>query len=414
MTEEKKTEKTGRTVTEPRFRLHHRILWVLLRPIVALICLLRYGIKAERFREQGDRAYLILYNHQTPFDQFFVTMSFRGPVCYLATEDIFSNGGISSVIRWAAAPVPIRKGTMDTNAIRQLVAAAKEGNTIAIAPEGNRTYSGKTEYINPSIVRLAKMLHLPIAIYRIEGGYGAEPRWSDRVRKGKMRSYVSRVIEPEEYEKLSKDAFYTLVCNELMVNEAESGGIYRSARRAEYLERAVYVCPQCGPASFESRGNEIECLSCHRKVRYGEDKRHSGIGFDFPFSTVNDWYEYQNRFVRGLDLTEYCSEPVFRDRADISEVIVFKEKRPLLKDAGISLYGDRIEVNEGAAGAFSIPFAEVTAAAVLGHNKLNIYHGDRILQFKGSKRFNALKYVNFYYRHHAMQRGDANGEFLGL
>ena len=343
-----------------------------------------------------------------------MTLSIKGPIAYLATEDIFSNGWISSLIRWAAAPIPIRKGMTDADAIRLMVRAAKEGNTIAIAPEGNRTYSGKTEYINPSIVRLAKMIHLPVAIYRIEGGYGAEPRWSDKTRKGPMRAYVSRVIEPEEYANLSKDAFFTRIKEELAVNEAESGGIYRSERRAEYLERAVYVCPRCGFASFESKGNTVECLSCRQKVLYGEDKRLAGEGSEFPFISVNEWYEYQSRFLRKQDLAAYCAEPVFRDRADISEVIIFKNKVPLYQDARLTLYGDRIEVNEGADSAFTLPFAEVTGAAVLGHNKLNIYHGDRILQFKGSKRFNALKYVNFYYRHHAMQQGDTDGEFLGL
>ena len=63
----------------------------------------------------------------------------------------------------------------------------------------------------------------------------------------------------------------------------------------------------------------------------------------------------------------------------------------------------------------NIPFFdEVTAAACLGRNKLNIYHGSMVYQFKGSKRFNALKYVNFYYRYKNIKRGDLSGEFLGL
>ena len=73
----------------------------------------KYGIKIQRFKEQGNRAYLILLNHQTTFDQFFVGMSFKGPVYYLATEDIFSLGWISSVIRWIVAPIPIKKQTTD-------------------------------------------------------------------------------------------------------------------------------------------------------------------------------------------------------------------------------------------------------------------------------------------------------------
>jgi hypothetical protein len=56
----------------------------------------------------------------------------------------------------------------------------------------------------------------------------------------------------------------------------------------------------------------------------------------------------------------------------------------------------------------------VTAIACLGRNKLNIYHGSNVYQFKGSKRFNALKYVNFYYRHKNILRGDTENKFLGM
>ena len=52
-----------------------------------------YGIDIERFKNDGDRAYLILLNHQTPFDQFFVGTSFPGAIYFLATEDIFQMAG---------------------------------------------------------------------------------------------------------------------------------------------------------------------------------------------------------------------------------------------------------------------------------------------------------------------------------
>jgi 1-acyl-sn-glycerol-3-phosphate acyltransferase len=61
-------------------------------------------------------------------------------------------------------------------AVKTCVRVAKEGGTIAIAPEGNRTYSGVTESIKPSITGLIRLLRIPVAIFRIEGGYGVHPR----------------------------------------------------------------------------------------------------------------------------------------------------------------------------------------------------------------------------------------------
>lgn len=374
----------------------------------------KYKITVDKFKQQGDRAYLILMNHQTPFDQFFVGMSFRGSVYYLATEDIFSKGFISSLIRWLVAPIPIKKQTTDVTAVMNCIRVAKEGGTIAIAPEGNRTYSGKTEYMSPAIASLARKLHLPIALYRIEGGYGAHPRWSDVVRKGKVHGYVSQVIEPEDYDNLTNEELFEIIKNGLMVDEGNSDGIFKSNRRAEYLERAIYVCPYCGLSEFESNKNEIECKKCHRKIEYQTDKKLTGVGFSFPFEYVTQWYDYQEEYVSSLDLSEYIQVPLYRDAVSVSEVIVYKNKRLLQKSAFVALYGDRIVIDEECENELVFSFEDVSAVSVLGRNKLNIYHGEKVYQLKGKKRFNALKYVNIYYHHKNITKGVENKHFLGV
>lgn len=390
----------------------HAVFTELARLVLGPVAKIRYGARCERFEAQGDRAYLVLYNHQTPFDQFFVGLSFKGPIYYVASEDIFSNGFLSSLLRFTVAPIPIVKSTTDLKAVKTCLKVAKEGGTIAIAPEGNRTYSGKTEYINPAIAGLAKKLGLPIALYRIEGGYGVQPRWSDGTRKGKMRTYVSRVIEPETYAGMTNDELLSEIRKGLYVNEGETGGRYRSEKRAEYLERAVYCCPYCGLSVFESEGSEIECLRCKRRVVYGEDKRFTGVGFAFPYGSVAEWYDAQSAYVAGLDRSDDTEKPLFSDVADVYGVVLNRSKKRIRQNAAIRLYGDRIEIDGIENGV--LPFRDLRAATVLGRNKLNLYAPDRILQIKSGKRFNALKYVNICYHSKNTDRGDTNEQFLGL
>ena len=407
MSEQKKKQEKW---IKPRHRVITKVAELILRPYTEW----KYGIHVEKFKEQGDRPYLVLYNHQTGFDQFFVGMAWNGPVYYLATEDIFSLGWLSSLLRWAVEPIPIRKQTKDIAAVKTCYKVAKEGGTIAIAPEGNRTYSGKTEYMSPAIASMAKMINLPIALFRIEGGYGVQPRWSDVTRKGKMRACVSRVIEPEEYKKLSNEELAAAIEEGLYVNEAIADAQFHSEKRAEYLERAIYVCPFCGLSEFESNGNEIECKKCHRKVVYGVDKTLKGKGYEHPFQFVNEWYEYQQDCVNALDVTAFTEEPLYKDSAMISEVILYKRKEKLRETANIHLYGDKIIIDEGTNEELNFPFSEVTAVSVLGKNKANIYHDKRVYQLKGSERFNALKYVNIYYRYKNISRGETDVKFLGL
>ena len=124
----------------------HKVVTALIRPIVALIAALRYHVKIDRFTEQGSRNWLILSNHQTDFDQFFVSLAFKNPVYYVALEDLFSNGFISRVISWLVAPIPFMKASADARSVMTCFRVAREGGNIAIFPEGNRTYSGTVSY----------------------------------------------------------------------------------------------------------------------------------------------------------------------------------------------------------------------------------------------------------------------------
>lgn len=394
---------------KPWVKFRHRVVTKIAYPVLKFYSEWKYGIKVEPFAKQNGRQYLILFNHQTAFDQFFVGMAFKGPIYYLASEDIFSNGWVSSLIRYLVEPIPIKKQTTDIQAVRNCVRVEKEGGTIALAPEGNRTYSGKTEYMNPSIVSLVRVLKLPILLFRIEGGYGVQPRWSDVLRKGKMRAFVSRVVEPEEYKEMSDDELFALIQEGLYVNEAVADSSFYHKKSAEYLERVLYVCPYCGLSVFESNGDKVKCTKCNREVRYLPTKELEGVGFEFPFHFVDDWYEHQKDFINQLDTGDYKEEPLYHDSARLSEVIVYKKKNILRNDAKIALYGDRITIDE-----LVFPFEEVTAISVLGRNKLNIYHDKKIYQLKGDKRFNAIKYVNIYYRQKNISKENTNGKFLGL
>ncbi len=373
---------------------------------------LKFGIRLERYKGEY-RPMLILYNHQTSFDQFFISLCFKRHIYFIATEDLFSNAFVSRLLSWAVAPIPFRKSTADVRAIRNCIRVARAGGSIALAPEGNRTYSGTTENIKPSVASLAKALKLPLAFYRIEGGYGVEPRWADKRRKGTMRGYFSRVLEPCEYMNMNDEELYSLICRELYVDEREDKSLFLSNHSAEYLERAIYYCHNCGLSRFESHGNRITCQKCGQSILYNPDKTLSCENGDFPYLYVKDWYDAQCDYINSLDLSAPCREPLFTDTARFSENIYCKRKLLLAKRARLSLFTDKIEV-QTESECLSFSFDELSAVAVLGRNKLNIYIDDKIFQFKGDRRFNALKYVNLYYRAEALKtKGSVQG-FLGL
>ena len=409
----KKKKKKNAPWVKPHHRLVRNVLEIVLYPFVRLL----YGAKISPLGEE-ERQYLVLMNHQTAFDQFFAGLAFKKPLYYVASEDLFSKGIISDVIRTLVEPIPIKKQTTDPRAVINCIKVAREGGSICMAPEGNRTYDGRPLHINPTVAPLARKLGLPIAFFRIEGGFGVHPRWSDVIRRGEINCRVSRILEPEEAAAMTDGELYDVICRELAVNEAESGGFYSHKRSAEYLERALYTCPRCGFSHLESQGDTIRCLDCGLEARYTEKKELVSESEDFPFRTVADWMDYQTDLVSGIGLEDFGGEAIFKDSANLFEVIPYKNKRLIEKTVKMSLFVDKIAIND-----VEYPFDKISGVTVLGKNKLNIYYEGRILQLKGSKRFCALKYVNLYthYKnltntHNALNKEDSHHgrEFLGL
>ena len=396
-------------------RFRHKVLTVLFSPLLYVLCRILYHAKIDKFRDTQHRPYLILANHQTDFDQFFVSVAFDRPVYYVAMEDIFSMGFLSRIIEWAFAPISINKASTDIKAVMTCMRVAKNGGTIALFPEGNRTYSGKTCYIKPAVAALAKKLNLPIAFFKIEGGYGIKPRWAGKRRGGSMKAGVRRVIEPEELKTMTTDELYHLICEELNVDEIAEEREFPSDTSAEYIERALYVCPDCGLSRFESHGKAFSCVKCGKEFEYRPDLKIQPKQGTVPFRYFSDWYEYQENFIRDLDLSAYLDTPAYCEKANLSEIIVRQKKVPLKTDAEIRLFGDRVEVGS-ADDLFPMLFEHIKAMACIADNKLNIFHQDKIYQIRGDKKFNALKYCNFYYHARFLKGNKEDGEFqfLGL
>ena len=394
-------------------RPRHKIVENLIRTFFLPYAKRRYNIEIEKFNGE-NRPYLILSNHQTAYDQFFIGEAIDGMIYYVASEDIFSLGFISKVINYLIAPIPIKKQVTDVKAVLHCNRISKAGGTIALFPEGNRTYSGKTEYINPAIAGLVKLLKLPIAFFRIEGGYGVHPRWADDVRKGsKMRAYVSKVMEVEEYSSLDNNALYEIIKKELFVDDTtiESENYHKNL--AESVERAIYICPNCGITAFKSKRNFFKCNTCNLLVEYLPNKKLKGASEDISFEYLKDWYDYQSNYVNNLDLQTFEDKEICKDiKVKLFKVVLYKKKKLLNKKASITLYNDKIVINNK--GNMVLPLDEISAVTVLGKNKLNVYHKDSVYQIKGDRSFNAIKYVNIYHHYKNLKEGNENGGFLGL
>jgi 1-acyl-sn-glycerol-3-phosphate acyltransferase len=267
----------------------HYVVFTVLRPFFRLFARIAYEYRAipgPKLRK--NEAALILSNHNGPLDPFFLALSFKRPIAFVASDHIFRLGWISSLIRFLVAPIPIVKSQLDLRSLRQIRSVIEDGGLVGLFPEGNRSFNGRTSFIPPSTGKLAKQLNCTLLLYRFDGGYLTTPRWSRYRRKGTYRGQVVQKIEADNLKARSPESIYRDIQEALTVDAFEAQRdqpvAFHGRRLAETLELVLFICPKCCKlATLYSQDDRFRC-TCGLHVRYLE------TGF---FEPVDDWSKQQ-------------------------------------------------------------------------------------------------------------------------
>lgn len=392
----------------------HKVVIQLAKIIMGPYLRLKYGYHYQKYKGH-NRPCLILYNHQTVMDQFFVGLICNHKTYYVMSDDLASIPFVSRVLSFLVHPIPYKKSSTDFSILKNCKKVANEGGSIAIAAEGNRTFSGKTEYIKPSTAKMVQFLKLPLVFIHIEGGFGVHPRFADKPRKGKCQGYVYQVYEYEDYKEMSVDELNQLIQHNLYVDESRRNQRYKSKHSAEYLERVIYRCPTCGITHFLSHRDRLICTTCHTHWIYNEYNHFEGVEEVSPFETLNDWYEYQKTSLYQMQLLQYnVNQVLSEDRVSLYAYIPRKKKQLLMKNVKIEIYPNRWKLIDTSCTEYVFFFDDIVSAGVFGRNKISFFTKDDAYQMKSDVHFNAIKYIQLLYKYKIEKGENIDDKFLGL
>ncbi|MDR3146573.1 MAG: 1-acyl-sn-glycerol-3-phosphate acyltransferase [Treponema sp.] len=389
-----------------------RVLWVFIVPLLRRIfryrCVNAAAQKTASARFAGYRKgtpALVISNHTTDLDPFFVGCSFPEHLYFVASEHVFRMGFASGLIRFFFSPIVFPKAGTDTRALRDILTRLRQGRSVCLFAEGNRSFSGITGEVDESTGKLVRLSGAALITYRLRGGYFAAPRWGRRMRKGPVWGEPVGFYPPEELKSM-KSAEITAIIRRDISEDAyetmrEKPLPYRRRGLAEDLETALYLCPRCGGVGTLASRNDILRCECGLTIRYDEfgalrdisRDRGSGEspgGEAIPFTTVRDWWLWQHeameRIVASAGIGPVCSddgERLFAVEAG-SEARVLGQGRLSLDREGLRC------------GEFLFPLEEIREIAITGQRTLAFTAGRKRYELKNEKPRSAAKYQRVF------------------
>lgn len=387
----------------------HNFITNLARPFLNTFCKIKYNATHDKPISCKDGA-LIISNHTTSMDQFYMGMLFKEQLYYMISADVLMHRFLGKFLKWLINPITKEKGKSgDVQAIKNCMRVAKENGNICIFIEGNRTLSGKLCNVDYSIVKLAKALGKPLIICNIEGGYGTDPRWGRKIRRGRLHSSIKKIYSYDEIKNMDNDELYKIIIDGITVDDYNYYHKYKGKKRAEYLERILYICPICGHMhTISSKGNFVICKNCGLKVEYQESLRLKANNEIFKFETISDWYDYQLEVVGNK---EYNDDAIYSDPIYVYTPRLYKSKK-YIGEGVMTLYKDRL-VFEMKKNKLELCFDEIDGMTLVGKKKLNIYVGNTTYQVFKDKKINTLKYMHLFYILKARRAGK-ECDFIGI
>ena len=296
--------------------------------------------------------YLLLGNHVGFWDPFIVG-NFLPHYTHFVSSDAAFRNPIFSFFLTRLGTIPKKKNMRDSQVIRDIVSVIRQGENVGIFPESVRNWAGSSFPLDRSIIKLIKLLKVPVIVPILKGMNLFNPRWSPHLRRTKLEVEYTLLFTAEDIKNLSEEEMFEKLSQTLKHDEVDFQRKHKnqihSKKRAEYINHTLFVCPHCHSIdSFFAEGNNFNCTKCDYAIHiddYGFFKSQNRN--ELVFDNIRDWYNWQEKWLLehiAKKVKDGFSEVIFKD--ELSNVFHTKEKgKPdFIGKANIELFIDRIEI----------------------------------------------------------------------
>ena len=367
----------------------HQKIWRVLYALSNRWVCRKFNLTHEDLHVEGP--VLLIPNHVSAWDPLLVAMSLKDKQAYfVASEHIFRLGFVTKLLGWALGPIARRKGSSGADTVKACLRHLRAGHSICLFAEGEASWDGLPHPIFPATGKLVKSSGATLVTYRLEGGYLSVPRWAWTRRRGRVHGHPVGIYPPEQLKSMTPAEINEIISRDLnedaWARQRENPVPYRGKRRAEGLERMLYLCPRCRRiGTLHTKDDWLYC-DCGLSVRYTE------TGFldpAEPFETLAEWNAWQKETLK--DVEKAPDKLLFSDDELLLSRVSLDHGVEKLGRGTLEQYGDRLCF----AGRV-FPMAEIGNMAMVKANILLMSVGETYYEIRSNKGANLLKYLDLW------------------
>ena len=367
----------------------HQKIWRVLYALSNRWVCRKFNLTHEDLHVEGP--VLLIPNHVSAWDPLLVAMSLKDKQAYfVASEHIFRLGFVTKLLGWALGPIARRKGSSGADTVKACLRHLRAGHSICLFAEGEASWDGLPHPIFPATGKLVKSSGATLVTYRLEGGYLSVPRWAWTRRRGRVHGHPVWIYPPEQLKSMSPAEINEIISRDLnedaWARQRENPVPYRGKRRAEGLERMLYLCPRCRKIGTLHTKNDRLFCECGLSLRYTE------TGFldpAEPFETLSEWNAWQKETLK--DVEKAPDKLLFSDDELLLSRVSLDHGVEKLGRGTLEQYGDRLCF----AGQV-FPMAEIGNMAMVKANILLMSVGETYYEIRSNKGANLLKYLDLW------------------
>lgn len=387
-------------------RERHRRIWRFAHPLARLFAKLRYNYSYDDL-SGIEPPYLLVCNHVLNLDPVLVGAAMGEQGYFVATENLLHLGNVTKLLMRYLCPIIIQKGNVSLRSLREILKTIAGGASVALFPEGDRSFDGLTGPIPPATAKIARKAGKLVCV-RFEGGYLTYPRWATTQRRGRLHLHLSGVYDADAMAAMSDDELAAVIERDLhedayarqaQIAAADGAPVrFRGRHLALGMESTLFICPDCGGVStLASDDKGIRCTApgcgfsaCYTEEGYLEGGR---------FRTITEWDAWQRGELERIIRESGPNDPLFSDhvtleRYDTDHNLVYSTPGTLTAFAFFVQFTPDASPDE----PVCVGLDQVVGVGIFLRNTLIAHIGKPVKHFevRGDRGFNALKYRYFY------------------